>query len=69
MGPTRQALKDAGMSRARSTRCCWWAAPPASRRFRRRCAAFFGKEPYKGINPDEVVAMGAAIQAGVIKGE
>ena len=56
-------------ARARSTRWCWSAARRACRRCRSRCKEFFGKEPHKGVNPDEVVAIGAAIQAGVLSGE
>jgi molecular chaperone DnaK len=55
--------------RARSTRSCSWAARPASPRCRRSCKEIFGKEPNKGVNPDEVVAIGAAIQGGVLQGD
>ena len=49
--------------RRASTRWCWWAAPPACPWCRSWCARMTGKEPNKGVNPDEVVAVGAAIQA------
>ena len=66
----KQALKDAGRRRRRrSTRSCWSAARPACRRCSRLVKDFFGKEPHKGVNPDEVVAIGAAIQAGVLSGD
>ena len=58
-----------GSSRARSTRWCWSAARRACRRCRQIVKEFFGKEPHKGVNPDEVVAIGAAIQGGVLAGE
>ena len=68
MGPVRQCLKDAGVEPRTSTRSCWSAARPASRRSRQLVKDYFGKEPHKGVNPDEVVAIGAAIQAGVLAG-
>ena len=58
-----------GSTRRRSTRSCWSAARPAFRACRRSSSELFGKEPHKGVNPDEVVAIGAAIQAGVLAGE
>ncbi|RFU71673.1 molecular chaperone DnaK [Peribacillus saganii] len=69
MGPTRQALKDAGLSPSEidkiilvggSTRI-----PAVQEAIRRE----IGQEPHKGVNPDEVVAMGAAIQGGVLTGD
>ena len=68
MGPVRQALNDSGLSPASSTRSSWWVVPPEFP----RCDAvknFIGKEPFKGINPDECVAIGAALQAGVLGGD
>ena len=56
-------------SEARSTRSCSSAARRASRSCRQIVKELFGKEPHKGVNPDEVVAVGAAIQAGVLAGE
>ena len=50
-------------------RWCWSVARPGCRRSRRLVKQLFGKEPHQGVNPDEVVAIGAAIQAGVLAGE
>ena len=53
----------------RSTRSCSSAAPRASRMVQEAVKKFFGKEPHQGVNPDEVVAIGAAVQAGVLSGD
>ena len=55
--------------RRRSTRSCSSADRRASRSCRQIVKELFGKEPHKGVNPDEVVAIGAAVQAGVLAGE
>ena len=68
-GPFDQAIKDAGLSKDRSTMSSSSAAPPACRPIQDLVRSLTGKEPHKGVNPDEVVAVGAAIQAGVLKGE
>ena len=52
-----------------STTWCWSAVPPASPPCRSWSRRMTGKEAHKGVNPDEVVAIGAAVQAGVLKGE
>ena len=52
-----------------STRWCWSAARPACPTIQKLVKDFFGKEPHKGVNPDEVVAIGAAIQGGVLTGD
>ena len=54
---------------ARSTKSCWSAGRRACRAFRTLVKELFGREGHKGVNPDEVVAIGAAIQGGVLKGE
>ncbi len=56
-------------SRATSTRSCSSAARRAFRASRRWCSELFRREPHKGVNPDEVVAIGAAVQAGVLGGD
>ena len=56
-------------ARRRSTRSCSSAARRACRRCSSWCKEFFGKEPHKGVNPDEVVAVGAAVQGGVLAGD
>ncbi len=55
--------------RQRSTRWSWSADRPACRKIQQMVKELFGKEPNKGVNPDEVVAIGAAVQAGVLAGE
>ena len=49
--------------------CCWSAAKLECPACQEVVAQFFGKEPHRGVNPDEVVAIGAAIQGGVLTGE
>ena len=63
------ARRRRASTRRRSTRSCWSAARRASRRCRQIVKELFGKEPHKGVNPDEVVAIGAAVQAGVLAGD
>ena len=69
MGPTRQALKDAGIEPGEIDKVLLVGGSTRIPAVQEAVRRFFGKEPYKGINPDEVVAMGAAIQAAVIKGD
>jgi molecular chaperone DnaK len=67
--PCRLALKDAGISASEIDEVLLVGGQTRSPRVAEEVKNFFNKEPNKGINPDEAVAMGAAIQAGVIKGE
>jgi molecular chaperone DnaK len=67
--PAARRSKDAGVGPATSTRSCWSAARPACPRSRPWSKEIFGKDPHKGVNPDEVVAIGAAIQGGVLGGD
>ena len=69
MGPTRQALQDAGLKPADIERIILVGGSTRIPAVQRAIRDYFGKEPFKGINPDEVVALGAAIQAGVLAGE
>jgi molecular chaperone DnaK len=69
MGPTRQALKDSGLKPEQIDRVILVGGSTRIPAVQEAIKNFIGKEPYKGINPDEVVAVGAAIQAGVLAGE
>lgn len=67
--PCRQALKDAGVSAAQIDEVVLVGGMTRMPKVIETVKQFFGKEPHKGVNPDEVVAMGAAIQAGVLQGD
>ena len=67
--PCRQALKDAGVSASQIDEVVLVGGMTRMPKVVETVKAFFGKEPHKGVNPDEVVAMGAAIQAGVLQGD
>lgn len=67
--PMEQALKDAGLSPRQVDEVVLVGGQTRMPLIQRKVADFFGREPHKGINPDEVVAIGAAIQAGVLAGE
>ncbi|MEW5762112.1 MAG: molecular chaperone DnaK [Bacillota bacterium] len=69
MGPTRQALADAGLKPADIRRILLVGGATRMPCIQEAVRQFFGKEPHKGINPDECVAIGAAIQAAVLAGE
>jgi len=69
MGPTRQALKDAGLTPEKIDRVILVGGSTRMPSVQKAIKSFLGKEPYKGINPDEVVAIGAAIQGAVLAGE
>ena len=67
--PCRKALKDAGLSAGEIGEVILVGGMTRMPRVIEEVTKFFGKEPHKGVNPDEVVAMGAAIQAGVLQGD
>lgn len=69
MGPTRQALSDAGMTAKDIDKVILVGGSTRIPAVQEAIKKFLGKEPHKGINPDECVAIGAAIQAGVLVGE
>lgn len=69
MGPTRQALKDAGFDVKDIDKVLLVGGSTRIPAVQEAIRNLLGKEPYKGINPDECVAIGAAIQAGVLAGE
>ncbi len=69
MGPVKQALKDAGVSAGEIAEVILVGGMTRMPKVIDTVKAFFGKEPNRSVNPDEVVAVGAAIQAGVLKGE
>ncbi|ETX15319.1 molecular chaperone DnaK [Roseivivax halodurans JCM 10272] len=67
--PCQAALKDAGLSKDDIDEVVLVGGQTRMPKVIEEVTAFFGKEPHKGVNPDEVVAMGAAIQAGVLQGD
>jgi molecular chaperone DnaK len=67
--PCRQALKDAGVSAAEINEVVLVGGMTRMPKVQEVVKQLFGKEPHKGVNPDEVVAVGAAIQAGVLQGD
>jgi molecular chaperone DnaK len=67
--PCRLALKDAGVTAAQIDEVVLVGGMTRMPKVVETVKSFFGKEPHKGVNPDEVVAMGAAIQAGVLQGD
>src|SRR5690606_22151149 len=66
--PCRRALKDAGLSASEINEVVLVGGMTRMPKIQDVVKQFFGKEPHKGVNPDEVVAIGAAIQAGVLQG-
>jgi molecular chaperone DnaK len=68
-GPCRTALKDAGLSASEIDEVILVGGMTRMPKVQEKVKAIFGKEPHRGVNPDEVVAMGAAIQGGVLKGD
>jgi molecular chaperone DnaK len=69
VAPCRQALKDAGLSAGEIDEVILVGGMTRMPKVIETVKTFFGKEPHKGVNPDEVVAVGAAIQGAVLKGE
>jgi molecular chaperone DnaK len=67
--PCRKALKDAGLSAGQVDEVVLVGGMTRMPKVQEIVKQFFGKEPHKGVNPDEVVAIGAAIQAGVLQGD
>jgi molecular chaperone DnaK len=67
--PCRRALKDAGLSAAEINEVILVGGMTRMPKVQEVVKQLFGKEPHKGVNPDEVVAIGAAIQAGVLQGD
>src|SRR5207244_6623270 len=68
-GPVQQCLKDAGLTASDINEVVLVGGQTRMPAVQEMVKQVFGKEPHKGVNPDEVVAIGAAIQAGVLKGE
>ncbi len=69
LGPVRQALKDAGLNPGQIDEVVLVGGMTRMPAIQDAVRRYFGKEPHKGVNPDEVVAIGAAVQAGVLGGE
>src|SRR5712664_571868 len=69
VGPTKQALEDAGIDKAKIDHVVLVGGMTRMPAVQAKVKELIGKDPHKGVNPDEVVAVGAAIQGGVLKGE
>ena len=69
MAPTKQALSDAGLSASQIDQVILVGGMTRMPAVQEKVKELIGKEPHRGVNPDEVVAIGAAIQGGVLKGE
>jgi molecular chaperone DnaK len=69
VGPTKQALSDAGVDLSKIDEVVLVGGSTRIPKVQQIVKGLFGKDPHKGVNPDEVVAIGAAIQAGVLAGE
>jgi molecular chaperone DnaK len=69
MGPVRQCLKDAGVEPKDIDEVVLVGGMTRMPKIQELVKSFFGKEPHKGVNPDEVVAIGAAVQAGILSGD
>jgi molecular chaperone DnaK len=69
IGPCKQAMKDAGVDASKIDEVVLVGGQTRMPRIQSLVKELFGKEPHKGVNPDEVVAIGAAVQAGVLAGD
>ena len=69
VGPTKQAITDAGLDNAKIDHVVLVGGMTRMPAVQEKVKEIVGKDPHKGVNPDEVVAVGAALQAGVLKGE
>ena len=69
VGPTKQALSDAGLDPSKIDEVVLVGGSTRIPKVQQIVKELFGKEPHKGVNPDEVVAIGAAVQAGVLAGD
>ena len=69
IGPCQQALKDSGFSKSQIDEVVLVGGMTRMPKVVEAVKAFFGREPHKGVNPDEVVALGAAVQGGVLQGD
>jgi molecular chaperone DnaK len=69
VGPCKQAMKDAGIEASKIDEVVLVGGQTRMPKIQQIVKDLFGKEPHKGVNPDEVVAIGAAVQAGVLGGE
>jgi molecular chaperone DnaK len=69
IAPCRQAMKDAGLEKSQISEVILVGGQTRMPKVAETVKEFFGREPHKGVNPDEVVGLGAAIQGGVLKGD